>query len=42
MKIQNCLDCDASRKWLLEYNQTNQNPKNYKSKEHYLKGIIRV
>ena len=31
-KSQNCLDCDANRKWLLQAYQTNHNPNIHKSK----------
>ena len=32
-KGRNCIDCDANRKWILKFNQTKHNPKDYKSKK---------
>ena len=42
MRIRNCLDCGAKQKWVFQDNQNNHNTKNYKSKTHSVKGIIRV
>ena len=39
---QNCLDCSAHCKLILESNQTNQNAKNYKSETRSIKVLIRV
>ena len=41
-KIQSCLDCDAKHKWIFQANWSNHNPNSYKSKTHFLKGLIRV
>ena len=42
MRIRNCLDCGAKQKWVFQDNQNYHNTKNYKSKTHSVKGIIRV